>query len=119
MKLFFLLLIVCLYGCNKTANYKNLLVQGDSTFWDSYNQNHIKTNCYLFKKNGKCYWYYYTKQDSMFLYHEGDVVVPDTWAINADTMFINGYERRIIYLDKDSMVVLNPKKNDTFMFKKK
>ena len=119
MKLISLLLIVSLYGCNKTTNYKNLLIQGDSTFWDLYNDNHIKIESYLFKKNGECFRYYYTKQDSLFKYYESDVVVPYTWQIIGDTMFIQGYKRKIIYLDSDSMVISNPKLNDVFIFKKK
>lgn len=119
MKLIFLLLIICFCGCNKPTNFRKLLVQGDSTFWDEYNNNRIKVSSLLFKKNGECIPYDYNKHDSLIAYDEGGGVTIHKWDIVSDTIYFDMWRRKIIYMDNDSMAVEDLKHNDVFIFKRK
>lgn len=121
MKKIIIIFITVFFSCNKRSHYNHLIVEGDSTFWNYYkNQSQIPSDCYLFKKNGECIRYFYTKYDSLFRFSDEDVEYPNTWQILGDSIIeIRGFKRRILYITSDSMKLLNPKLNDTLIFKRK
>lgn len=122
MKKFIVMVITIFFSsCGRKVNYNNLIVYSDSAYWDYYdNQTKIPIGSYLFKKNGECIRYFYTKYDSFFRYNDEDVVRPNTWVILGDSILkIRGLDRRIISITSDSMELLNPKLNDTLIFRRK
>lgn len=113
------LMTIFFCACDRKNDYRNLIVKEDSSYWDLYRKN-VPYESYLFKKNGECFEFFYTKQDSFFRRDDEDVERPNTWEIFEDTLVkIRGYERRILYLNKDSMILLNSKVGDTSFFRRK
>ncbi len=117
--IYFLGIMVYFSSCNGVKSYSNMVVSNDSTYWDYYNpRKKIVTDCYLFKDNGECLRYIYTKEGKLLRFDDDDVIVPDTWKILGDTIIsIRGLELQILSITSDSMILEN-QFHDTLLFKK-
>lgn len=65
-------------------------------------------SCYKFDIEGKCNFYYYNffdkkRTDSVFLYDDNDVAVPNQWNIEKDSILIRLNKYRIVKYTSDSV----------------
>ena len=119
-KIILIAITIFIASCDRHPQSISLILNGDSTFWDYYdNPKKMPIGSYLFKKNGECIRYVYTKYNDFYVYNDDDVLRPNTWLIIDSTIIIRGLERHIIYITKDSMKLLNPKTSDTEFFRRK
>jgi hypothetical protein len=128
MKNFSLKLItIFLLSCNpyKSPELKEVL-KGDC-FWDRTGDKEVnsgRNSCYKFSSEGRCFFYYYNfynhkRTDSVFLYDDGDVIVPDTWTTQGDTsLIIRGIQYNVLDVTMDSVLLVITKTKDTIILRK-
>ena len=111
--------IVAIFNC---CDHKKDLqrVLSINCYWDIIEKGspHPLNSCYRFDITGKCNFFYYNfynkkRTDSVFLYDDGDVIVPNTWALENDSSIsIRGIAYTILQYNSDS-VFLRSLGNDT------
>ncbi len=110
--------IVLFNCCNQKKELQSIL--SVDCYWDILNKGSIHpiNSCYRFNHTGKCNFFYYNffdkkRTDSVFLYDDGDVVVPNKWSLIKDSIIIiRGVEYLILSYNSDS-VFLKGVRNDT------
>lgn len=109
---------IALFSCNQKKRLESVL--SVDCYWDILNLNslHPINSCYKFRETGKCKLFYYNffdkkRTDSIFLFDDGDVVIPNKWSLIKDSeISIRGLEYLILKYNSDS-VFLKGVKNDT------
>lgn len=93
-------------------------------YWDILDKGstHPINSCYQFGKLGACNFYYYhffnkRKTDSVYLFDDDDVLVPNKWKIASDSILIRANRYHIISFNFDS-VVLTATGRDTMILLK-
>ena len=109
IKIFILgVFVVLLSNCNSKKEVRDILTV--NCYWDILNKGsiHPVNSCFKFKKDGSCGFYYYNffdkkRTDSVYLYDDGDVIVPNKWNVKNDSIQIRGNKYYIISYDSDSL----------------
>jgi hypothetical protein len=134
-KILLLTEILILFSCRNDHQNLSLtnILKGDCC-WDRTEEDGViggLNSCYRFLPEGQCYFYYYkfyNRQitDSVYRYDDGDVVVPDTWSVQGDTLLIaRGSPYRVLDFSKEAVTVENNhdtiilRENCHTLFKKK
>ena len=108
--LFFLL---ALHGCSHNK-YMEILTGENGFYWDIIQDANRKFSkpvySYFFDTNGGCIYYAYMKYPNKPIkrlkFDYGDVVYPQTWKLNSDTLEIQGFKNKIVSITKDKIVLL-------------
>lgn len=94
--------------CNQKKELRDIL--SVDCYWDILDKGSIHpiNSCYRFKKDGSCGFYYYNffdkkRTDSVYLYDDGDVVVPNKWSLTNDSILIRANKYSIIRYSSDSV----------------
>ncbi len=98
-------------ACGSKQNLKKNLT--GNCFWDIHDPmiSGSVNSCYKFEANGDCYYLYYNfynkkRTDSVSRYDNGDVVVPNKWYIDDDSLKIRGLTYNIEKIADDSLFLL-------------
>lgn len=117
-----LLLILLICGCRADDSNDLAKIITVNCYWDLHYESSSAGRrvayCYRFKKDGSClYLFYKNKKGIRHEFYDDDVVVPKTWRVEGDTLYIRGIERTIIHFSKDTVLLENPidKKKDTLI----
>ena len=99
--------LVLLGACN--MNDTHFLTGETKLFWDIYKggKNHGSLE---FHKNGACYYYTCrggdcTDRNRPYI---DDVIFDETWSYSADTIYVRGFPREILYQARDTLMLRNP-----------
>ena len=102
------LVVVFLSYCNQRKELRDFL--SVNCYWDilDIGSVHPVNSCYKFNKDGRCNFYYYNffdkkKTDSVYLYDDGDVVIPNTWNLIKDSIVIRANKYHVIRYNADSL----------------
>lgn len=110
----FILFLFFQYCKNGENDLKSELTSNDC-FWDIKdslsNSLGRKAFCYKFQKNGNCKYYFYDKIGRRIENDDDDVIVPKTWSIESEVIFIRGLKRNIISHSDSIVILLNPMNN--------
>lgn len=94
--------------CNQRKELRDIL--SVDCYWDILDKGSIHpiNSCYKFSEDGRCNFYYYNffdkkKTDSVYLYDDGDVVIPNKWNLIKDSVVIRSNRYHIIRYDSDSV----------------
>jgi hypothetical protein len=110
IKIFIVLcfVVALLSYCNEKKELRDIL-SGDC-YWDILDKGsvHPINSCYKFKEDGTCSFYYYNffdkkKTDSVYLYDDGDVIVPNKWNLIKDSIQIRANKYYLIRYNPDSV----------------
>ena len=100
--------VAALFGCNQKKEVQNIL--STDCYWDILDTGspHPINSCYKFSKTGDCKFYYYIfldkkRTDSVFLFDDGDVVVPNKWKVVKDSIQIRANKYLVIKYNPDSV----------------
>jgi WD40 repeat protein len=118
---FYILIGTCLLLSCKYDDRKQKLTGSGIKYWDEYEvkqgiKNRIGT--YSFSNDNKCKYYVYSKSDrKMKLFNSDDVIYKDSsWSFqDKDIVVIEGFERRILKLTNDALLMQNPKNGDSIL----
>jgi hypothetical protein len=120
-----LLMGICVFFsyCSSPKSIRNILTV--DCYWDILRiaEPHPINSCYKFNSGGDCNFYYYNfynkqRTDSVFLYDDDDVVVPNKWNIKGDSILsIRNIDYFILNYNSDS-VYLHIKNRDTVILVK-
>ncbi len=107
-------MIVFFAGCKQTLREE--LVSGGK-FWDHYDP--VKgyvVGSYSFSKEGASFYYTKNAKGERSKIYDDDIVLPHTWELKNDTLInIQGYDRRIISLRADTLLLENLVTKDTMI----
>lgn len=99
---------VFLSYCNGKNELRDILT--DDCYWDILNKGSIHpiNSCFKFKDDGTCNFYYYNFYDkkitdSVYLFDDGDVIVPKKWKVIEDSIQIRANKYNIIRYNLDSV----------------
>ena len=116
-----LLIIRC--SNDRQPDLRQMLSSGH--FWDCTQVDNVKgglNSGYRFLSSGECYYYYYKfwqgqRTDSVYRYDDDDVIVPDKWWLEGDSiLIIRGIRHRILEYTSDHVAIIyNP--NDTVVLR--
>ena len=117
-------IVLCFVGtllsyCNEKIELSDIL--SDDCYWDILDKEpvHPINSCYKFKEDGSCSFYYYNffdkkKTDSVYLYDDGDVIVPNKWNLIKDSIQIRANKYYVVRYNPDS-VFLTSRETDTMV----
>jgi len=119
---FLSLIAIVVYKCRQESSLQDVLTE--DCYWDILEKNseHPINSCYKFNGDGRCNFFYYNfydkkRTDSVFLYDDDDVVVPNTWELrNGSDLVIRGTEYRLLHYNSDSVFLKG--RNDTIVLVK-
>lgn len=102
-------------GCSQPERLIRQKLTGNSTlFWDIYDRErgYVKAS-YSFSENGS--WFYYLYKDGKRTrMPKGDMVYPDTWTIEKDSVLnLGGFKQKILKFDHDTLILLSERRIDT------
>ena len=117
--IFLSLITIIFYKCKQKNSLHNVLTA--DCYWDILEKNseHPINSCYKFNEDGRCNFFYYNfynkkRTDSVFLYDDGDVIVPNTWELRSKSnLVIRGTEYHLLQYDTDSVFLKGG--NDTIV----
>ncbi len=120
----FLAFIVLLISCNERVSKPKLKdILNSGCYRDILDKQvvHFINSCYLFEKQGKCLFFYYNfydqvRTDSVYRYDDDDVIVPDTWSVEGDSILtVRGISYSIIRYTNDSVYAKHHRQTDTLI----
>jgi hypothetical protein len=115
-KYFIFIIFLFFQYCKNGENDLNSELTSNDCFWDISdslsNSLGRKAFCYKFQKNGNCKYYFYDKMGKRSENDDDDVIVPKTWAIESDVIFIRGLKRNIISHSDSIIILMNPMNNN-------
>ena len=109
-KLLLFTMIPFLYSCKQKPGLRETLAS--ECFWDITGDNQViggLNSCFRFLPNGESHFYYYNFYDkkitdSVYLFDNDDVIIPNTWTTFGDSILIaRGTEYKILDFQKDSV----------------
>lgn len=108
------LLVVTLVRQRQYLSPEKQLTGGGAYFWDVYDfKKKYITYSYSFSADGS--WrHYICKEGKRTRMPKGDMVYPDTWSLEGDSLLIiGGFKHRILKLENDTLVLLSERGIDT------
>ena len=113
----YFLLLISLNSC-KTDSKIKILTDDSIKFWDEYDITTLsRIGAFSFEKNEKCKSYVYNSKGERRIFYSGDVLFTDSsWSFKGDTILsMEGFDRRILKLQKDTILLQNIKTNDSIL----
>ena len=119
------MILLAAYNNNSVKpSLKQTLANG--CYWDRLDREYapIANMCFKFNTGSSCLYFDYLfynhkKTDTITLYYEGDNILPKTWSVQGDTLFIaQGMRYPVIRFTSDSIYSKWSGKNDTVIFTK-
>jgi len=108
--------------CNQKEDLQNIL--SASCYWDILDKGspHPINSCYKFRGTGDCGFYYYNffnkkKTDSVFLFNDDDVVVPNKWKVINDSLQIRANKYHVMRYNADSVFLTATGKDTMVLIK--
>lgn len=108
--------------CIKKEEIQSILVT--NCYWDILDKAspHPINSCYKFNENGSCKFYYYhfydrRRTDSVFLFDDGDNIIPDKWSLIKDSILIRSNTYYVIKYSSDSVFLITPKLDTMVLIK--
>jgi len=100
--------VVLFSYCNQKKGLQSIL--SVNCYWDIWDigSPHPINSCYKFSEGGDCGFYYYhfldkKKTDSVFLFNDDDVVIPNKWKVSKDSIQIRANKYYVIRYNPDSV----------------
>ena len=118
-QVFFLILLIlnfCFFSCNRNNDKEKKLTNGSIKYWNEYDQNFShRIGAISFDKEHKCKSYVYNKKGELRLFYSDDIVYSvSTWSfVNDSTLLIEGFYKKILKLNNDTIVLQNAKTGDS------
>lgn len=116
------LVLIGFSNCQKKAELHNILSNG--CYWDIWDKGspHPINSCYKFTKEGDCNYYYYNfyakkRQNTVYLYNDADVIVPNKWEVLKDSIHIRANKYFVIRYSVDSVFLTSNEKDTMVLIK--
>mgnify|MGYP000943815096 CR=1 FL=1 len=125
----FLIFVLIIFAGTTCKRYKAKTLRdvlSSKCFWDRTEEDRViggLNSCYQFLPDGQCFFYMYNfynrrKSDSVYRYFDDDVIVPNRWSVEGDTILIaRNYRLKILNFDESSVSYIGYK-NDTIVLRK-
>ena len=121
-----LIFLLLLHACSHNK-HSDILTGKNGFYWDIIQDGDRKFirpgYSYFFDTNGSCIYYAYMKYPNepvkRVMFDYGDVVYPNTWKLNFDTLEIQGFQNKIISITQNKIVLiqLNESKDSLVLMK--